>query len=196
MVKELQQVLDHSHGVRVLFFNGQFDIICNHIGVEKGEHTRHDELNPAPALVPPPHPPHPPPHPPHPTPPPPPALNGLNWKGASEFRTAAHSVWTGAGKDGRPKGYVSSAGPLSLLLVLGSGHMVPMDKPEDALDMLHRFIKSKSFADGNNTLRPKRGRRNLMELDAAGGGGGGGGSHEGWGTGNRTGVEDIIICSH
>mmetsp|Transcript_34134 Transcript_34134/g.89807 ORF Transcript_34134/g.89807 Transcript_34134/m.89807 type:complete len:747 (-) Transcript_34134:123-2363(-) len=122
VVKELQVVLDHSHGVRLLFFNGQFDIICNHIGVEK-------------------------------------ALNGLKWKGANDFRTAAHSVWTGAGTDSHPKGYVSSAGPLSLLLVLGSGHMVPMDRPEDALDMLHRFTHKETFADGKASLRPKARRQ-------------------------------------
>ena len=154
MVKELQVVLDHSHGVRLLFFNGQFDIICNHIGVEKGGAYNLSGVhvlmsNPwmssigfiltphRPSL----------------------ALNGLKWKGANDFRTAAHSVWTGAGTDSHPKGYVSSAGPLSLLLVLGSGHMVPMDRPEDALDMLHRFTHKETFADGKASLRPKARRQ-------------------------------------
>ena len=38
--------------------------------------------------------------------------------------------------------------PLTFLLVLNSGHMVPLDHPRPALDMITRFLEGKSFSDG------------------------------------------------
>lgn len=35
----------------------------------------------------------------------------------------------------------------SFLIVRNSGHLLPMDLPETALEMIERFIKNKSFAD-------------------------------------------------
>lgn len=106
VTKELAAVLDH--GVRALFYNGKYDMICNHVGVES-------------------------------------ALDKLNWKGASEFRKAAHGVWSVGGS--RPSGYVKSAGNLASLVVLDSGHMVPLDRPAEALDMIHRFIRGRRLND-------------------------------------------------
>ncbi|CAN0491871.1 unnamed protein product, partial [Laminaria digitata] len=37
--------------------------------------------------------------------------------------------------------------PLTFLVVLNSGHMVPLDRPRPALDMLTRFIRGLPFAD-------------------------------------------------
>jgi carboxypeptidase C (cathepsin A) len=64
------------------------------------------------------------------------ALEQLAWSGAAAFAQAAPNVWFGAGS--APAGYARSSGPLTVLVVLGSGHMVPLDKPADALDMLTR----------------------------------------------------------
>ena len=44
--------------------------------------------------------------------------------------------------DGRPAGLVKSASPLELALVKDSGHMVPMNQPEVALEMITRFINA------------------------------------------------------
>ncbi|CAN0583295.1 unnamed protein product, partial [Ectocarpus sp. 12 AP-2014] len=42
--------------------------------------------------------------------------------------------------------------PLTFLLVLNSGHMVPLDQPRAALDMLKRFLSGDAFSDGEQTL--------------------------------------------
>jgi carboxypeptidase C (cathepsin A) len=65
------------------------------------------------------------------------ALEQLVWSGATVFKQALPSVWLGAGST--PAGYARSSGPLTVLNVLGSGHMVPLDKPAEALDMLNRY---------------------------------------------------------
>ena len=79
------------------------------------------------------------------------ALDALKWSGRSAFSQAVPDVWLGP--DGsRPSGYARSSGPLTLLFVMGAGHMVPLDRPEEALDMLRRFITSKSFADASNNV--------------------------------------------
>mmetsp|Transcript_4542 Transcript_4542/g.5811 ORF Transcript_4542/g.5811 Transcript_4542/m.5811 type:complete len:709 (-) Transcript_4542:153-2279(-) len=113
VTKDITYLLDK--GVRTLFFNGQYDMICNHIGVEM-------------------------------------SLEALQWKGSKEFSLATPSVWT---VDSSPAGYLRNFGPLSLLLVLDSGHMVPLDKPKQALDMITRFIKKKSFADSKGGIKAR-----------------------------------------
>ena len=37
-------------------------------------------------------------------------------------------------------GYVRSSGPLTFLVVLNSGHLVPMDQPARALDIVYRWV--------------------------------------------------------
>ncbi|CAN0480730.1 unnamed protein product, partial [Hapterophycus canaliculatus] len=37
--------------------------------------------------------------------------------------------------------------PLTFLVVLNSGHMVPLDQPRAALDMLRRFVRGQPFSD-------------------------------------------------
>lgn len=44
-------------------------------------------------------------------------------------------------------GYYRSAGPLQFLVVLNSGHLLPMDQPGRALDLVYRFTRGLSFAD-------------------------------------------------
>lgn len=41
-----------------------------------------------------------------------------------------------------------SVGPLTFLRVFDAGHMVPMDQPENALDMITRFTRGKDFLTG------------------------------------------------
>ncbi|CAN0104491.1 unnamed protein product, partial [Ectocarpus fasciculatus] len=42
--------------------------------------------------------------------------------------------------------------PLTFLVVLNSGHMVPLDQPRAALDMLKRFLSGDAFSDGEQAL--------------------------------------------
>ena len=76
------------------------------------------------------------------------ALDALQWSGRNGFNQAAPAVWLDHGGN-RPLGYARNSGPLTLLLVMGSGHMVPLDRPSEALDMLRRFIDGKNFADAD-----------------------------------------------
>jgi hypothetical protein len=118
VTKEVAFLLDRK--TPMLFFNGQYDMICNHVGVEK-------------------------------------ALDNLAWSGKAAFNAATLDVWMPHGD--KPAGYARSAGSLTLLLVLGSGHMVPMDKPPEALDMLRRFIRHKGLGDakqsGRGVIKPR-----------------------------------------
>ncbi|CAM9648366.1 unnamed protein product [Ascophyllum nodosum] len=118
VTSEIRSIL--NAGVRSLFFNGQYDLICNHVGNEK-------------------------------------ALKNLgDWEGAAEWEASRRGVWLsdGKGKEDRgyrrPLGYVKEKkhNPLTFLLVLNSGHMVPLDHPRPALDMITRFLEGKSFSDG------------------------------------------------
>ncbi|CAM9829589.1 unnamed protein product, partial [Ectocarpus sp. 13 AM-2016] len=122
VTKELRSNL--NAGVRSLFFNGQYDLICNHVGNLK-------------------------------------ALERLgDWTGDKEWESARRGVWLSDDKEEghwghrRPIGYVKEkrGNPLTFLLVLNSGHMVPLDQPRAALDMLKRFLSGDAFSDGEQAL--------------------------------------------
>ena len=107
VTEQIGRVLDS--GVRGLFFNGVFDVICNHVGNEAG-------------------------------------LRGLRWSGKDAFEAASRSVWLPAGSP-HPGGYAKSTDALTFLIVLNAGHMVPLDVPEAALDMITRFISGRKLGD-------------------------------------------------
>jgi carboxypeptidase D len=112
-------------GVAVTFYNGQYDFICNHVGTEA-------------------------------------MLDQLPWKGRKDFMDAPGYVWTlnesvpiGKGKASLakvrkvPAGYgrTSSDGSLTFLMVIGGSHMVPLDVPRSAYDLIRRVIKKLPFSD-------------------------------------------------
>lgn len=93
------------------------------------------------------------------------SLDALQWSGRGAFTQATPGVWLGP--NSHPVGYARHSGPLTLLLVMGSGHMVPLDKPAEALDMLKRFIDGRSFEDSSsNTIKgsPLPRERSLLSL--------------------------------
>ena len=67
----------------------------------------------------------------------------LDWTGYEGFKKARVHTWkTERGfKGGQSKHY----GSLTFLRVFEAGHMVPMDQPAVALDMLSEFIKTKTI---------------------------------------------------
>ena len=74
---------------------------------------------------------------------------GMAWPGQEEFNGAELAPWvlgdgTQAGAAKVAHGPAGS-GSLSLVHVAHAGHMVPMDQPAAALDMLGRFIRRESF---------------------------------------------------
>jgi carboxypeptidase D len=92
-------------GVRLLFFNGMDDLICNHVGTEI-------------------------------------ALLNLPYSKREDYIQAQRYSWT---FQNNVVGYVKEHENLQYLKVLNSGHMVPMDLPEVALEMMRNLLYHKSF---------------------------------------------------
>jgi hypothetical protein len=114
-----------SKDVQVLFYNGQWDMMCNHFTTEK-------------------------------------ILLHLDWKGANEYQAAKKYTWNTKGKE-EPSGFVQEGGNLTYLVVTNAGHMVPLDVPEVAFDMITRFVKRQSFLDKPQQIKTMR--TNLTNLD-------------------------------
>lgn len=69
-------------------------------------------------------------------------LQNLNFDGADEYKNAVRHKWLVAGN---VAGYVKQAGNLTEVLVRNAGHMVPMDQPQWALDLITRFTHHKPY---------------------------------------------------
>ncbi|KAJ1983243.1 hypothetical protein H4R34_001399 [Dimargaris verticillata] len=64
----------------------------------------------------------------------------LRWSGATKFRTAATHPLT---MNAQTNGFVRRQGPLTLVRMLDSGHMVPVDQPEAALHMFTHWLENR-----------------------------------------------------
>lgn len=71
-------------------------------------------------------------------------VDALEWDDADKWAAAEDFEWA---TRGTKAGKVRSVGPLSFVQVYDAGHMVPMDQPVHALDMLTRFTSDKGFKD-------------------------------------------------
>ncbi|XP_047312946.1 serine carboxypeptidase-like [Impatiens glandulifera] len=65
-------------------------------------------------------------------------VNAMKWSGQKNFNAASIIPYV---VDGSVKGQHKEYGPLSFLKVNDAGHMVPMDQPKAALEMLKRWIQ-------------------------------------------------------
>jgi len=66
----------------------------------------------------------------------------MNWNGQTQFVNANMTTWhVGTSAAGSTK----SALNLTFLKVFNAGHMVPMDQPKNALNMVSRFLKNLPF---------------------------------------------------
>lgn len=92
-------------------------------------------------------------------------VDSLKWSGSEEWGNARNKTWK---VDGKSAGLVTEVGPLSFVVVNDAGHMVPMDQPANALDMLKKFVFGKSVApDETETLVQKRidlGKMKMVEV--------------------------------
>ena len=66
----------------------------------------------------------------------------LEWPHKKEWNAAKNETWT---VDGKTAGFSQSFANLTFLQVLGAGHLVPMDQPENALDMIQRLITGQGW---------------------------------------------------
>jgi serine carboxypeptidase-like clade 4 len=62
-------------------------------------------------------------------------VNSMDWSGSENFKKASTNSFL---VDDKEAGLITSYGPLSFLKVHDAGHMVPMDQPKVALEMLKR----------------------------------------------------------
>ncbi|RLN83642.1 hypothetical protein BBJ28_00020735, partial [Nothophytophthora sp. Chile5] len=69
-------------------------------------------------------------------------IDRLAWTDTAKYRVAPREPWV---VDGRVAGLAKSAGNMSYVVVLNSGHLVPKDQPEAALDMMRRFVNNEPF---------------------------------------------------
>lgn len=69
-------------------------------------------------------------------------IDRLAWTDTAKYRVAKRQPWV---VDGQVAGLVKSAGNMSYVVVLNSGHLVPTDQPQASLDMIRRFVNNESF---------------------------------------------------
>jgi len=75
-------------------------------------------------------------------------LEANYWRDGRPWATAERSLWRHAGGEEVSGEYFTmDDGIFSFLIVRNSGHLMPMDRPSAALDMITRFMNNTSFAD-------------------------------------------------
>lgn len=72
--------------------------------------------------------------------------NALSWPGQSAFNSAPNTTWT---VNGTVAGSARSAQGLTFVRVSEAGHMVPLDQPLAALDLITRIVTGAPF-DGSS----------------------------------------------
>ncbi|XP_077214259.1 serine carboxypeptidase-like [Tasmannia lanceolata] len=76
-------------------------------------------------------------------------VNSMEWSGQQMFVGAPMEPFT---VDDKEAGLLKTYGPLSFLKVHDAGHMVPMDQPKAALEMLKRWTQGSLGETGNISL--------------------------------------------
>jgi carboxypeptidase C (cathepsin A) len=71
--------------------------------------------------------------------------NALQWRGAAGFAAAANTTYT---VDGEAVGSYKSYGGLTFMKLENAGHLVPMDAPKAALDMVNKFMHGQPWRAG------------------------------------------------
>ena len=88
-------------------------------------------------------------------------LDNLDWKYKKEWILARRFSWdynsafiTDKTTQG-PAGYIKEYNNLAFLKIASSGHMVPMDLPDTALEMMRKLMYHQSFGTNNQSLESK-----------------------------------------
>lgn len=67
----------------------------------------------------------------------------LSWRGAAGYRAATWKSLTAAGiKNGKGEWKASEDGKLAFVAMDGAGHMVPLDQPEVAAQIIQKWIST------------------------------------------------------
>ncbi|RWS21326.1 putative serine carboxypeptidase CPVL-like protein, partial [Leptotrombidium deliense] len=68
-------------------------------------------------------------------------LNNLRWKHRDEYLKAERKIWR-FGKEENIVGYIKNVANFYEVIIRNSGHMVPLDKPEAAFEMIQKFVNN------------------------------------------------------
>ena len=79
-------------------------------------------------------------------------LMNLPWSHKNEWNLSKRYVWDAFPGAEEPAGYMKEYSNLSFLKVMASGHMVPMDVPDVALEMIRTFMHHGSFKSSNQNI--------------------------------------------
>jgi len=71
-------------------------------------------------------------------------VSSIPWNGANDFGSAQRIIWRNP-TTGDPAGYVRKVKNFTEVMVRNAGHILPYDQPENALDMIRRFINDTPF---------------------------------------------------
>ncbi|KIY65085.1 serine carboxypeptidase [Cylindrobasidium torrendii FP15055 ss-10] len=69
-------------------------------------------------------------------------VDAMEWSGQQDFLEAPMDEWA---IDGERIGLLKTSGNLTYLTVEGAGHMVPWDRPKEALEMVRRWLYEDNF---------------------------------------------------
>ena len=69
-------------------------------------------------------------------------VSALDWSGKESFNSEPLRAWS---VDGKVAGETKSVDGLTWLTIDGAGHMVPLDKPVQALSFFEDFIAGKGL---------------------------------------------------
>jgi carboxypeptidase C (cathepsin A) len=76
-------------------------------------------------------------------------VDQLDWEGKQGWSQAQDQPWSVRGKQ---VGLVTNYDTLTFVKVFEAGHMVPMDQPAAALDMITRFMLNKNLAEDDEAI--------------------------------------------
>jgi len=85
-------------------------------------------------------------------------LQNMPWKNRENWIKATRYAWLAdaAAENGQTlSGYMKEYDNLLFLKIMDSGHMVPMDVPDVALEMMQRFMYNMSFSQSKQQLDGK-----------------------------------------
>lgn len=81
------------------------------------------------------------------------ALRELKWDGQEQWKQARPGAWFAiANTNGQPAGYVRTYRNLQSVVVKDAGHMVPMDQPAIALEMIKKFVDGKDLSSQHSKI--------------------------------------------
>ncbi|CAB9526964.1 Pheromone-processing carboxypeptidase KEX1 [Seminavis robusta] len=72
-------------------------------------------------------------------------LNQMQWSGHKAWKVASRGIWMLRNKT--VAGFSKKYGNLTFLVVKNSGHLVPLNQPLQALDLVERFLQNQPFWD-------------------------------------------------